>query len=421
MKVVFVTPGLLDIMSFTVMGLSSKPNSGNPIGKFGTGLKYAVAVLLRSGAKVRLFIGGVEYEFYTTQKTFRGKDFNQIKMRKRNSPLKRWTSQDLPFTTDYGKYWKLWQAFRELESNTRDEGGQTLSTELVYDKRDVPVSALDHITVHNTVIEVESREFWEVWLNRNEVFLPVNAPIPPISDNNGVEVYHGPSKFIYWRGIRVFDLEEPSLFTYNITKEMTLTEDRTLANVYYATQAIADAVILSSCQDWVETVLMAGEKSFEKRISYDYVNYPPSDLFKRLARRLTQKGSSAYGLYSLYAPKVPEKIIDLPIDEELEWQIENCPKDNRRLARFLERLDQNHIIISNEDFAVLEAFKIPDDFVLEPDNCSEGTIIPHKPELVGDWARFINELKNIPCVPEPEFVGNWLIYDKGVYKYAEPV
>jgi hypothetical protein len=96
----------------------------NPIGQFGTGLKYAVAVILRHGGTVRLFIETEEYEFYVHEKDFRGKELQTVRMRKRHGTLARWmSSRQLPFTLNYGRNWELWQAYRELESNARDERG----------------------------------------------------------------------------------------------------------------------------------------------------------------------------------------------------------------------------------------------------------------------------------------------------------
>ena len=57
MPIVHSTPGLIDLRAFTTFGVNSKPNSKNPIGYFGTGLKYAVAVLARHKCPVTVWIG----------------------------------------------------------------------------------------------------------------------------------------------------------------------------------------------------------------------------------------------------------------------------------------------------------------------------------------------------------------------------
>ena len=49
--VIFENPGTLDPRALTIMGLNAKEND-NPIGYFGTGFKYGVAIALREGCNV---------------------------------------------------------------------------------------------------------------------------------------------------------------------------------------------------------------------------------------------------------------------------------------------------------------------------------------------------------------------------------
>lgn len=58
--IIFHNPGELDIRAVTTFGLSVK-KSDNPIGQFGTGLKYAIAVALRHGCDVEICAGRERY------------------------------------------------------------------------------------------------------------------------------------------------------------------------------------------------------------------------------------------------------------------------------------------------------------------------------------------------------------------------
>ena len=49
--VIFENPGTLDPRALTIMGLNAKENT-NPIGYFGTGFKYGVAIALRDNCNV---------------------------------------------------------------------------------------------------------------------------------------------------------------------------------------------------------------------------------------------------------------------------------------------------------------------------------------------------------------------------------
>ena len=128
--VVFETPTLLDVRALTIMGAHAKPNSTNPIGYFGTGLKYAIAVLVRMGCEPVIWIGRDRFSFSRLQSKFRGSEIETVRMRVLRVGRTRAQHYELPFTTRYGAKWEPWMAFRELESNTRDERGTTSVVEL---------------------------------------------------------------------------------------------------------------------------------------------------------------------------------------------------------------------------------------------------------------------------------------------------
>lgn len=56
-QVIFRNKGIIDPRSITTFGVSSK-DSESAIGYFGTGLKYAIAILLREGCKIDIYTGG---------------------------------------------------------------------------------------------------------------------------------------------------------------------------------------------------------------------------------------------------------------------------------------------------------------------------------------------------------------------------
>tara|TARA_R110000787_G_scaffold631_4_gene2336 strand:- start:164 stop:427 length:264 start_codon:yes stop_codon:yes gene_type:complete len=82
---IFQNDGVLPIEGFTTFGMSAKPGSTNPIGKFGTGLKNAVAIILRLGGSITVWRGDLEYVFYTRSEDFRGKSFDKVRMKRRRA------------------------------------------------------------------------------------------------------------------------------------------------------------------------------------------------------------------------------------------------------------------------------------------------------------------------------------------------
>ena len=112
MPIIFSNPGLIDPRLITVLGVNVKEGT-SPIGFFGTGLKYAISVLLRNQCSIHIYAGQDAYAFSTREETIRGKTFSVVHM----------NDQPLGFTTELGKNWKPWMALRELYSNAKDEGG----------------------------------------------------------------------------------------------------------------------------------------------------------------------------------------------------------------------------------------------------------------------------------------------------------
>lgn len=108
--IIFKNKGAIDVRAIKILGVSVKKD--NAIGFFGTGLKYAIAICLREGCPLSIWSGGEEYSFTTKKVAITGQDFDVVCM----------NGEELGFTTELGKTWKLWQAFRELYCNCTDEG-----------------------------------------------------------------------------------------------------------------------------------------------------------------------------------------------------------------------------------------------------------------------------------------------------------
>lgn len=262
----FLTPGLMDTSSFTTFGLNAKPGTSSPIGHFGTGLKYAIAVILRHGLSLRMFIGEVEYEFYTKKTKFRGREFDSVHYRKKGGLLRSIQYHKLPFTLELGKNWELWMAFRELYSNTLDEQG------------DIEQFESGNISGTNgfTAIYVEGADFTELFKNRNEFFL--DKPDEVIDTTSKVTIYNSPSKYMYYNGMRVATLPKPSVYTYDLggATSWMLTEDRTLKYENWAWESIAEAIVNDITDaSFIRKVIKAskGQEDNKKKLFEDYLPF----------------------------------------------------------------------------------------------------------------------------------------------------
>lgn len=300
----FVTDGAIDLRAFTTFGVNVKPNTQNPIGFFGTGLKYAVAVLCRLGGKVTVVVDGVEHEFYSKAMEFRGKTFDMIRMRRRKGVLAKWSYQALPYTTEFGKTWEPWQVYRELESNTRDENGATI---LVDEDDSGGMSFLNDEHRGKTLIMVTEPKVIDAHLNRDQIFLPGGLKVREGTDE--VQVFNQPSKHLYYRGLRVADLDIPSAFTYNFLGHVDLTEDRTIKFTFMANSMILRHIMKSTDAEYVESVLQLNpEKHYEGRLDFDSTYEMPSATFVGAIGKLRAASVTilprAMTFYDRYYPKV---------------------------------------------------------------------------------------------------------------------
>ena len=339
--VVFKTPGLLDIRSLTVFGMSAKPNAeGHPIGKFGTGLKMAIAVLVRNKIPVTIWIGKTKYTFETKATKFRDGEYDQIVMRTEvhglNKILKK-SSRELPFTTELAKFWQLWQAFRELESNTRDEQGTThlISDQLPFN--DVFLKGEDN----ETRILVSGETFVQEYLDRDKTFLPDGLVLRESDET--IQVLERPSQHIYWRGIRVHDLpkEQPSAVTYNFLKDIELTEDRTAKDPWMLEYDIKNWLVRSEDEGILERVHSAPEQSFERHLSYTIISTPPTPTFSRYASSGTNPSAKRYVEDNIPKPK-----------KEDPWK--NYPRPWKTLGTNIVDAKNNVLFNNVEDTELIE-------------------------------------------------------------------
>lgn len=299
----FLTQTPFDINCLTVHGVSSKPYSDNPIGKFGTGLKYAIAIILREGGRITLYDDTHRdtYTFSTTDVTFRGNEFRQVTC-KHNSRIKSvWKSIYLPFTLDLGKEWVMWQAFRELYANTLDEGGYVVLGEM----KDIPEGY--------TCITVDSPIFAQIAQQKVNIFPDFKAE-EALARTDDIQIYSGGSNHIYFRGMRAYDLDKPAIFTYNvINQDVDLTEDRTIKNIYAIRNYIERAISRGDNENVIKALITPEKEHWESELNFNYT-FGHSETFEKVSkaeRANSRLNPSVRYHYDTYvAPPKTSKISD---------------------------------------------------------------------------------------------------------------
>jgi hypothetical protein len=235
----FGNPGLIDTRVWSTFGVSAKVGD-NPIGQFGTGLKYAIAVLVREGRHISIKRGDEDFVFASEKAEIRGEEFNQIMC----------NGEPMPYTTHLGYKWELWQAYRELYSNCIDEGG------CIGDSGDTVISAeIGDVDHHEVFLETSNRRI--------------------VASSAYCDIYAGASPWIYNKGIRAGECRKPSLFTYNI-KIADLTEDRTFKYTYDVHKGISHTVLDSDSDDLLYPFIMQSKNNYEADIDFSYAGNEPS-------------------------------------------------------------------------------------------------------------------------------------------------
>lgn len=243
----FSNPGLIDLDALTTMGVSVK--AAGSIGYFGTGLKFAVATILRNGGHIKLCRGRDVHHFGTVRKDIRGEPFDIVTL----------DGRQLGFTTQTGRNWKPWMAYRELASNCFDEGG------------DVDTGRLDglYCADNQTTFLVRGGDIERAHEDRDLIFIPRNET--PAVVGGAAEAYRmsGPN-CIYYRRVRVTE-PTASLFRYNVTRSIDLTEDRTAKYSFEWKEAVAAMWLSCSDSALVRQVLCADDDILEADLPYGEV------------------------------------------------------------------------------------------------------------------------------------------------------
>lgn len=238
MKTFFVTNTQIDPKSWSMIGVSSKPNSTNPIGRFGTGLKYAIAISLRLGWKIKItnYFNSVPevHVFSLTKDTFRGQEIDVIYD----------NDKQLPFTSHYGAHWEPWTVLRELYCNTLDENG------FMAFKPDVPENG--------SIIEVESDDFYELAQSHGEYFLFHDSHKSDIiHEYPSLEILKGKyAGRIYLKGIYVGTMKN-CRYGYNFLKQINLTEDRTIRDEWSIGFDIATIISRGAVSEAIKTWMLS--------------------------------------------------------------------------------------------------------------------------------------------------------------------
>lgn len=266
---IFENPGEIDPRLISAFGVNVKVND-SAIGFFGTGLKYALAGLMRLGQAVTIQSGETTYTIDKVKESIRGKDFEFVRMSWYDN-LAGQKTQTLGFTTELGKAWDPWMFYRELQCNATDEQGR-----VCYRAAQVPQP-----TAGTTRIIVEGHALTSVHIERSLYFIESEPEVPLA----GLNLHPGQTSYLFNKGVAVLHLQHKALFHYNLTDRIALTEDRTVRDQWSVKYAISNALVCCEDPDILQPILLADEACFEHSFDFDCYT-SPSETFLNLVAKL---------------------------------------------------------------------------------------------------------------------------------------
>lgn len=321
---IFSNAGEIDPRLITTLGVNVKEQADSAIGFFGTGLKYALATTLRLGCRVEVQSGLRRFRFETKSETLRGKTFQFIEMIEFNDVLESRTA--LGFTTELGRQWLPWMAYREFECNCMDERGQT---EVAWASPE-PAEGQTRFIIFGEALVQEHPDRYK-WLLQSK----------PLHQHEGADLHQcRQDKVIFYRGIKVYELAQATLFTYNLQTQMTLTEDRTLPGTYNAmhkaVKAIAECPTVGQTQ--IEAAITAREGFWEYQFDWDWHDVQPSEQFIEAVAAMwrVKPGSLHHSALTLAKRKAPGRF-----EEQLKPHVLTKVEERQlqKALQFLQKLD----------------------------------------------------------------------------------
>ncbi len=220
--------------AFHLIGACTKRGQ-NKIGYFGSGLKYAIAVLLRENIEFEVYAGLKKIDITHKPDKLRDQEFDVIYI----------DGQKTSMTTSMGPKWKLWQAIREIYCNARDE--EKHKVEQVEEISQVAGETAFYIRFDN---HLEIELFIKDW----DKYFCFNRPTIIEHTLGNVLSRIGGHMTTYRKGIKASNIERKSLYDYDF-QELSINESRLIDYEFYTYQHAATIWAESATEKMIQTLM----------------------------------------------------------------------------------------------------------------------------------------------------------------------
>jgi hypothetical protein len=255
MDVIFKNNGSLSLLDLTTMGDSSKRGDDTKIGRYDSGLKYALSILYRNGIEVLISTKDCFYTFSSEivkdTITNKVKELLVIHEHIDDKIIDHITA----FSPNLGYDWKLWMAIRELFSNCIDENGIVLFGEDVSDNYDITITLKSNDLLDNIIS------------NWNSFFI---NDIPLYQDNN-IKIYKNltNSLKLYKNGILIYEKDTKSKYNYDY-KLASIDEMRVLNDYSDFKSSIEYSIQHCTSKEFIKTFI---EETNDDNLLESNLNY----------------------------------------------------------------------------------------------------------------------------------------------------
>lgn len=194
--------GMLEPRLIPLMGGTTKTGKEDTIGEFGTGLKYAIAWLIRNGIDFKIVVDGRLVDTHTMKETFNDTEFEILWIDRERTSI----------TSKLGKDWTAWMILREIWCNAMDEGGavkEEIEMSFKDWSQDWPKDGKTHIFLQLAGDLMFAYDNWNSYFSTNRQV---------IDENEFGKVYmSGEYLRIYKQGVLIHEQKDrKSVFDYDL-------------------------------------------------------------------------------------------------------------------------------------------------------------------------------------------------------------
>lgn len=259
-KMVFLrisNKGVMEPEAMLLLGASTKRGDSTKIGFFGSGLKYALAVLLRNKIHMHIFAGMNEIKITTEDIKFREQSFSRILV----------NGQPTSMTTEMGVDWEPWFALRELLCNAIDEGEHEIS---VVDE----ILPIEGRTVFYIAMTENMMNVFQDW---NKFFCEKRPDVVLQVGNNRVFVGSDFEFIVYRKGVRChYNKHLHSLYHYDFDW-VKINESRVIQNEFEFQIDITKWIAKNADEEMARNILDNWKGNYEGKLDWHWTSIEFSD------------------------------------------------------------------------------------------------------------------------------------------------